>query len=134
MKTGSKTLLVPFLAGAGLDEGFSCISSNRSGALRLRDGRERGGGVGAAFFTTAFLAVGFLGAGFSATFFLGAFLGAGLLGGGVPKASSESSSSSFERARFGLCFGARLAPMLEVGTFTETELGAGGCCDCTEEL
>lgn len=133
MKTGSKTLLVPFLAGAALGVGFSWVSSNRSGALRLRVGRAFVGGAGAAFFTAAFLGTGFLRAGFSVSFFARGFVGVGLLGGGVPKASSLSSSSS-ERARFGLCFGARLAPMLEVGAVTEVVSETVSCFDWSEGL
>ena len=107
---------------------FSSRSSKRSGALRVRDGRELGssGGAAVGFCAGVFFSfAGFLGADVlgAAAFFVAvlllaglfAFL-AGLLGGGVPKASSSSSSSSYSsRARFGLCLGARLAPMFDVG-------------------
>jgi hypothetical protein len=51
---------------------------------------------------------------------------AGLLGGGVPKASS-SSSSTWSRARFGLCLGARLAPILDDGAVIEADAGISAC-------
>ena len=132
MNTGSKTLLGPFLMGRAFGVGFSW-GSKRSGALRLRDGRELVG-AGAAFFAGIFFGIGFLGAGFrgEAAFFVAVLLFAvpfvfvARLGGGVPKASSLSESSS--RARFGLCFGARLALMLEVGAFIATDSDAGACC------
>jgi hypothetical protein len=81
---------------------------------------------------------GFLGADVlgAAAFFVAVLLLAGLfafladlLGGGVPKASSSSSSSSSSRARFGLCLGARLAPMLDVGAIIDSgaDIDASAC-------
>jgi hypothetical protein len=133
MKIGSKTLLGPFLFGSAFGVGFSWTSSSRSGALRLRDGRELVG-AGAAFLAGV-LGIGFLGAAFrgEAAFFLTVLpfavlfvLMAARLGGGVPKASSLSESSS--RARFGLCLGTRLTLMLEVGAAIATDSDACACC------
>jgi hypothetical protein len=134
MKIGSKTLLGPFLFGRAFGVGFSWTSSSRSGALRLRDGRELVG-AGAAFLAGVFLGIGFLGATFrgEAAFFVTILpfavifvLMAARLDGGVPKASSLSESSS--RARFGLCLGARLTLMLEVGAAIATDSDACACC------
>jgi len=96
-------LLDPFLVGAALGVGFSSNSSNRSGALRLREGRELGVAAGAGFLAAAFFGAGFLAAGFFGAgvffFVVLAFVAelvllAARLGGGVPKASSSSSSST----------------------------------------
>ena len=120
---------------------FSSRSSKRSGALRVRDGRELGssGGAAVGFCAGVFFSfAGFLGADVlgAAAFFVAVLLLAGLfafladlLGGGVPKASSSSSSSSSSRARFGLCLGARLAPMLDVGAVTDSgaDIDASAC-------
>lgn len=113
MKTGSKTLLDPFLVGWALGVVFSSKSSKRSGALRLREGRDLVGGG-----ATAFLGAGFFGAGaflaVATPFVLPFALLTTRFGGGVPKAGSSSSSSS-SRALLGLCLAERLAFMLEVG-------------------
>ena len=120
---------------------FSPRSSKRSGALRVRDGRELGssGGAAVGFCAGVFFSfAGFLGADVlgAAAFFVAVLLLAGLfafladlLGGGVPKASSSSSSSSSSRARFGLCLGARLAPMLDVGAIIDSgaDIDASAC-------
>ena len=120
---------------------FSSRSSKRSGALRVRDGRELGssGGAAVGFCAGVFFSfAGFLGADVlgAAAFFVAVLLLAGLfafladlLGGGVPKASSSSSSSSSSRARFGLCLGARLAPMLDVGAIIDSgaDIDASAC-------
>ena len=111
---------------------FSSRSSKRSGALRVRDGRELGSSGGAAVGFCAGVFFSFAG------FFVAVLLLAGLfafladlLGGGVPKASSSfsSSSSSSSRARFGLCLGARLAPMLGVGAVIDSgaDIDASAC-------
>ena len=120
---------------------FSSRSSKRSGALRVRDGRELGssGGAAVGFCAGVFFSfAGFLGADVlgAAAFFVAVLLLAGLfafladlLGGGVPKASSSSSSFSSLRARFGLCLGARLAPMLDVGAIIDSgaDIDASAC-------
>ena len=142
MKTGSKTLLRPFLVGSALGAGLSSEFSKRSGALRLRVGRLLGVGRGATF-----LRAGFLGAGLclsdaacsrtvlSAPVFFVAFpapvdLGGALclktdfLGGCVPPSSSSSS-----RVRFGLCCCVLLAVRLEEDIVDESDSGAvARCC------
>lgn len=109
---------------------FSSRSSKRSGALRVRDGRELGSSGGAAVGFCAGVFFSFAGFFVAVLLLAGlfAFL-AGLLGGGVPKASSSSSSSSSSRARFGLCLGARLAPMLDVGAVIDSgaDIDASAC-------
>jgi hypothetical protein len=131
--TGSKTLLGRFLFERALGVGFSWKSSKRSGALRLRDGREMAG-IGASF-AEVFFGNGFLGAGFleEVAFFVAVLPFAVVfvfvvarLGGGVPKASSLS--ESFSQARFGLCFGARLALILDVDAIIAAYSDAGACC------
>jgi hypothetical protein len=97
MKTGSKTLLVPFFAGSSLIGCTSSKFSKRSGALRVREGRLLGGGGGggagffdAGFFGTAFFATGFFGAGFALDFALDEL--AAFFGGGEPSSLSSSRS------------------------------------------
>jgi len=129
-------LLGPFFVGTALGVDFSSNSSNRSGALRFREGRELGVAAGAGFLAAAFFGADFLGAGFLGAgvfFFVVLALVAELvllavrLGGGVSKAGSSSSSSTSSRDLFGLCLATRLAPMLEVGRVEALDAGASAC-------
>jgi hypothetical protein len=106
MKMGSKTLLEPFWTGVSLIGTASWRSSKRSGALRFREGRVLGGGVGrlvAAFFAGLRGAAGLVfGLGFALV------VAVVFLGGG------ESSSWSSSRARLAAGFGASFLDILAV--------------------
>jgi hypothetical protein len=118
MNVGSKTLLPPFLMGSAFGSLVSVMSTNRSGALRLREGRLLGGsGGGVAFFVAGFFGAGFVivffGAGFAFAFALDEL--AAFLEGGEPSSSSSSSSS---RIRFDVGCGVRFFAMLDSDVLT----------------
>ncbi len=136
INTGSKTLLSAFLVGEGFGVDLVPTTSNRSGALRFRDGRVlRDGNVGATLPDTGFLAADLIfGRGFSER--LGGFAGvgfardlaAGLLRGGV--VASDACMPSFcTKVRFEPWVELLGESKLEVVEIAETAAGSEpDCC------